>query len=134
MREIEFRGYDKENECWRYGGYAKTTIPQDNPFSVNNARLFHVIITDGTYWYCEEDSIGQYIDVDDHLGAKIFEGDCVADLENPKWSAIGVVESSGATDWGWGQWGTIHCALTFQRTKMQVVGNVYEHPHLKEYK
>ena len=72
MREILFRGYDEENQRWRYGHFTEL---QDG------ARVFNAIIGrdeegDLTYWYIhDEKSIGQWTGQLDANGIKIFEGD-----------------------------------------------------------
>ena len=63
MREIEFRGYNKELKQWYYGMLGKF----DGKYNIDHGR--------GTIVNVQEDSVGQYIGFEDKNGKEIYEGD-----------------------------------------------------------
>ena len=65
MREILFRGYNKETKKWYYGMLGKF----DNKYFIDDGT--------GTKPFVEEKSIGQYTGFVDEDGEKIFEGDII---------------------------------------------------------
>lgn len=67
MREILFRGKRKDTGEWVYGDLVRPL--KDEPAG---------IVDDGLYVPVIQDTVGQYIGLEDKNGRKIFEGDIVA--------------------------------------------------------
>lgn len=84
-------------------------------------------ITTGMWWAVEEDTVGQYIGIDDANGKKIFEGDIVkltplfrrgdTVLAIVKYAAPQYRARNG------------NCEFAFDST-CEVVGNIYDNPEL----
>ena len=66
MREIEFRGYSKDDDKWHYGSLVQTV-----------KGYFIMSKEDGDLYPVEENSIGEYTGFIDKNSNKIFEGDIV---------------------------------------------------------
>lgn len=94
MREIEFRGYDKDLQCWHFGSYVR--IEKTTPFPMSqdpegDAKKFeetqvdhYIFFTEDNDWglatrklrgTVDPNSVGQYTGVRSRDGARIYEGD-----------------------------------------------------------
>lgn len=114
MREILFRGYNKETKKWYYGFLGK----RGNRYTIDNGN--------NTVACVEKDSIGQYTGFEDNDGNKIFEGDILD-------AGFGIILIVKFQD---GYWGAIceekgdyfsHSLYSESHSSnCKVVGNVYE--------
>ena len=116
MREIEFKGYNKEAHRWYKGMLGKF----DNKYFIDTGT--------GTKVYVEEDSISQYTEFLDKNKNKIYERDVL------HWN----IEDYGFADMNNGSWIILPEALTTENyllndwaDKVEVIGNIYEE-QLKE--
>ena len=132
MREIKFRGFDEENNCWRYGWYTRL---------VEGARAFDAIICfedDGvlTRYYIHDDAtIGQFTGLIDKNGNKIFEGDIIEFKNIDRQYVKGIVyylgscfliESIVADEDDYNLGGVFSTAEGL----IKVIGNIHDYPEL----
>ena len=128
-RVIKFRGYDQENKCWRYGHYYEGVMT-DAPLCLNDCRICRVIIIDGTFYHVAPESVSQFTGLTDCNGVEIYESDVVADN-----IGVGIVKYSDQhagfrVAYGNGRAKWFYDYMESERKTIEVIGNIYEHPHL----
>ena len=122
MREILFRGYAPAIAKYAYGYY-----------SVFAGREHRIVNDDGVLWVFP-DSVGQYTDMTDKNGVKIFEGDIVRYVNKDG------TQSDYKTVWSekFGAWvfewvGHNSCGpMPGFCDLVEIIGNTYDNPELLE--
>ena len=88
MREILFRG-KTENDKWVYGNLYNTSddksyiIPKQTLYVTNQDEVEMRSVFDAYVIY-RQDTVGQYREMIDKNGTKIFSGDCIIDINTAK--------------------------------------------------
>lgn len=121
MREILFRGKLKSNDEWCFG-------------NLNVSLRGIVIITPdetpiGKYGQVIPETVGQYINLTDKNGKKIFEGDIVK-YKNSSPCQIAYIDSQFVMMWK-------NFYRNFERVyddEVEVIGNIHDNPELLEVK
>lgn len=78
-KEVLFRGKTCDTKEWKEGYYYKGNLA-DVPLCLADCRIHHCIIETGTIWYCDAETIGQYIVTEDYQ--KIFENDIIDEYKH----------------------------------------------------
>ena len=127
MREILCRGKRVDNGEWIEGFYAKsgdkTFILIDNDFAVGYVIMKEVI----------PETVGQFIELTDKNGKKIFEGDIIKDKELPTIYMIGYNEElmKYAFLYYHKELKNIYCGGFVSKTNgksIEVIGNIHDNP------
>ncbi len=135
MREIKFRGYNKECNKWVYWYLVKR---DKDWIIVTDAKAVNNRIASVEFYVVDEKSIWQYTWLKDKNWREIYEGDIVK-IINKNWSSpaygVGclVVISYFCRKW-WTYcwfWYAGWLSLTYNKAKwLEIVGNIYENPKL----
>ena len=142
-REVLFRGKRVDNGEWIEGFFAKsgdkTFILIDNDIAVGYVAMKEVIA----------ETVGQFTDLTDKNGKKIFEGDivCIRYRTGEICCSGDVQFSYGVYGAEWlenkkdksmvGGWGQLHNLRRFDDdiiNDIEVIGNIYDNPELLEDK
>lgn len=125
MREFLFRAKRIDNNQWVEGYYVASmplnTKKVDRHLIIENTRK-------GTTFLINPDTLGQFIDMFDVNGKRIFEGDILKVM-----GYEGVLTAEWWTPhrgFGFGK-GTLYCDET-ESNMIEVVGNIYDNPELME--
>jgi hypothetical protein len=73
-REILFKAKRTDNDEWVEGYYANTILT-DNPISIGDCRINHLIIENGTMWHIKDSTVSEYSGVTNKHNEKMFEND-----------------------------------------------------------
>ena len=113
MREILFRG--KFGNEWKYGflSIEPKGLVIKEPYKNESSNVWHI----------DADTVGQYTDLTDKNGTKIFEGDIVKygdTVHNV------VFEQRNGTAY----FGLVYSTLETLLKQIEVIGNIYDNPEL----
>ena len=74
MRDIKFRGKRTDNGEWVYGYFYKGVLT-DQPLALSDARICNIIISDGTMFHVDPNTVGQFTNRLDKNKKEIYEED-----------------------------------------------------------
>jgi uncharacterized phage protein (TIGR01671 family) len=121
MREIKFRAFDTKGDGMFYDIQNGITFDDGSKYTFD--RFLNPDANDSHEWI-----VMQFTGLKDKNGKEIYEGDVVVLDTYPEWgfkNAEGVVEYIGSAFY------VQHWTLSGRpENKRQVLGNIYEHPHL----
>jgi uncharacterized phage protein (TIGR01671 family) len=137
MREIEFRGKDRNTGEWRYGSLYHAL------FVKTNRVLYKIMpsVDDGEHYHVDPKTVGQYTGLKDKNGVKIFEGDIVAwkQYDETDFITVKSVVTYTPTSFhlcGTGESGNPDYPMCYPKNKrvFEVIGNIHDNPELLEIK
>ena len=119
MREILFRGKRADNEEWVYGYFGKNA---DGGYYISktlssNMRIVHSIIPE---------TLGQFVEMEDTSGTKIFEGDKVEIITSNNVGDTCITRVTVSFD----DLNALN-AINYSH-EIYVIGNIYDTPELLE--
>lgn len=131
MSEILFRGKLIDTGDWIEGYYAKTTLT-DEPLCLGDCRIHDLIIRDGTYYFIDRSTVGQFTGVIANNGKRVFEEDVIRWIDwrgntkqapvkfDPEWSRFCVWIN-----------GSESCGVNKHLSNdIEVIGNIHDNPDL----
>lgn len=125
MREILFRGKQKDNGQWVEGFFVNCCSTYDDPETDRVAEIIEVNadrIYKGEYCHLDvypvdPETVGQFTEFIDKNDNKIFEGDIV----NASWGYKGLVELDSLI------YASMECRIS---DDIEVIGNIHDNPEL----
>ncbi len=131
MREILFRGKRKDNGEWVYGNYCKAEMN-------NHGGDEYFIIEyscEGSQHYVDPSTVGQYTDLTDKNGVKIFEGDILKGLRYRDFGQSGeYVPCQYVVTWNARKAGfsPFHFfdGYSYDLKDFEVIGNIHNNPEM----
>ena len=127
MREIIFRSKRTDNGEWVYGVPTKDshgeTVMVESVYECEeyNCRGANCL-------YVDENTVGQYTDLTDKNGTKIFEGDVVSLKHFENFYAVTFHQGEFTFD-NHGDW---YAMSWFLAHNIEVIGNIHDNPELLE--
>lgn len=132
MREILFRGKKTISGEWVEGGYYENDTGK---YVITPAFVAHLV---------DPETVGQYTDLTDKNGVRIFEGDIIRSTDEHneiEWTAVVVFGNpNGEYNWGWqlkaiGEFdGNKDILLWVDMEESgaycEIIGNIYDNPEL----
>lgn len=132
MREPKFRGFSLETKQWYYGHGWFEIDYTDEYLKEKGIEPQAILYTDYERVQCELKSMGEYTGLKDKNFREIYEGDIIS---IPRWrnSKYQVVFESGMyRAKNLDEESKVSLATFKGEVSCEVIGNIYEHPHLLE--